>query len=181
MSVWILQCQYEISDASHSASTKILEILTCGGFPIRSARESASTAIWTEVRKLCRYFSKFVTFIHWQYRAAPLRDQRRKTIRFLVSPLAAQSASSQTTPISGNAKLLAMKQTRRLADVGNQGHQIVVKLWFTIVECFSRSICLSATTMRMTEGDRHYIRPTISRDEFDNPLSSILSRAAPTA
>jgi hypothetical protein len=152
MPVWILRCQYEISDASHSSCTKILEILTCGGFPIRSARESASTVIRTEVRKLCRYFSKFVTFIQWQYRAAPLRDQRRKTIPFLVSPLATQSASSQTTPISGNA-ILAMKQTRRLADLGNQGHQIVVKLWFTIVECFSRSICLSATTMRMTEGD----------------------------
>ena len=33
--------------------------------------------------------------------------------------------------------------------------------------------------MRMTEGDRHYIRPTISRGEFDDPLGSILSRAAP--
>jgi hypothetical protein len=74
-----------------------------------------------------------------------------------------------------------MKPTRRLVDLGNQGHQIVVKLWFTIAECFFRSICLSATTMRMTKGDRHYIRPTISRDEFDEPVSSILSRAAPTA
>jgi hypothetical protein len=84
-------------------------------------------------------------------------------------------------PVSGNARPLALKQTRRLTNLGNQGHQIVVKLWFTIAKCFSRSICLSATTMRMIEGDRHYIRPTISRDEFDNPLSSILSRAAPTA
>jgi hypothetical protein len=42
---------------------------------------------------------------------------------------------------------------------------------------------LSATAMRMTEGDRHYLYlcPTLSRDEFDDPSSSILSRAAPTA
>jgi len=46
-------------------------------------------------------------------------------------------------PVSGNARLLALKQTRRLTDLGNQGHQIVVKLWFTIAKCFSRSICLS--------------------------------------
>ena len=104
-----------------------------------------------------------------------------ETIPFLASALATQSESSQMTPVSGNARLLALKKTRRLTDLGNQGHQIVVKLWFTIVKCFSRSICLSATTMRMTEGDRHYIRPTISRDELDDPLGSILSRAAPTA
>ena len=162
---------------------EILEILTCGGFPIRSARESTSAAIRIPVRKLCRYFSKFVTFIQWQYRSAPLGDQRGISITVLVSLSATQSASSQMTPVSGNAKPSCDGANAEAfcADLGNQGHQIVVKLWFTIVECFSRSICLSATTMRMTEGDRHYIRPTISRDEFDNPLSSILSRAAPTA
>jgi hypothetical protein len=85
------------------------------------------------------------------------------------------------TPVSGNARLLALKQTRRLTDFGKPGspnrRQIVVHNR----KMFSRSICLSATTMRMTEGDRHYIRPTISRDELDDPLSSILSEAAPTA
>jgi hypothetical protein len=40
---------------------------------------------------------------------------------------------------------------------------------------------LSATITRMTEGDHHYLCPTMSRDEFDDPSISILSSAAPTA
>jgi hypothetical protein len=107
---------------------EILESLTRGGFPIRSARGSASAGIGIRVRTLCGNFSKYVTVI--QYRAAPLRDQGRKTIPFLASALATQSASSQMTPVSGNARLLALKQTRRLTDLGNQGspnrRQIVV-------------------------------------------------------
>jgi hypothetical protein len=159
---------------------EILEILTCGGFPIRSERESASAVIRIRVRTLCGYFSKYVTFIQRQYRAAPLRDQRRKSIRLSVGhsvSVFADDPGFWQCEVSGDEA----NAEGFCTDLGNQGHQIVVKLWFTIVECFSRSICLSATTMRMTEGDRHYIRPTISRDEFDDPLSSILSRAAPTA
>jgi hypothetical protein len=169
MFVRILQCQCEISDASLGIY-EILEILPCGEFPMMSARESASIRI--RVRKLCGYFLEFVTFIQWQYRAAPLRDQRGISITVSVFSIDHSVSVFTDDPGSGNAKLLAMKQTRRLTDSGNQGHQIVVKLWFTIVECFFRSICLSATTMRMTEGDRHYICPTMSRYEFDDPLSS---------
>ena len=89
---------------------EILEILTCGGFPTRLARESTSAVIRIRVRKLCRYFSKFVTFIQWQYRAAPSGDQRGISITVLVSLSATQSASSQMTPVSGNAKPLAMSK-----------------------------------------------------------------------
>jgi hypothetical protein len=42
---------------------EILESLTCGGFPIRSARESAPAVNRIRVRTLCGYFSKYVTVI----------------------------------------------------------------------------------------------------------------------
>jgi hypothetical protein len=122
---------------------EILEILTCGGFPIRSARESTSAVIRIRVRKLCRYFSKFVTFIQWQYQAAPLGDQRHIDYRFGLSIGHSVSVFADD-PGFWQCEASGDEQTRRLSDLGNQGHQIVVKLWFTIVECFSRSICLSA-------------------------------------
>jgi hypothetical protein len=83
-------------------------------------------------------------------------------------------------PVSGNARLLALKQrgglptweTRVTKSSSNCGSQSENNFPLNL---------LSATIMRMTEGDRHYICPTISRDEFDDPSSSILSRAAPTA
>ena len=63
-----------------------------------------------------------------------------------IHSMATSSGSCEASGDEANAEAFC-------TDLGNQGHQIVVKLWFRIVECFSRSICLSATTMRMTEGD----------------------------
>jgi len=130
MSVWILQCKYEISDASHAAYTKSLKLAAdsrSGRHGNRRPRNSDQGAdvMWVFL-KICDSHSKR------QYQAAPLRDQRRKTIPFLASALATQSASSQMTPVSGNAKLLALKQTRRLTDFGKPGspnrRQIVVHI-----------------------------------------------------
>jgi hypothetical protein len=103
---------------------EILEILTCGGFPIRSATESPSAVISDRDVQVMSVFLKICD----------------------IHSMATSSGSCEGFRDEAGADAFC-------TDLGNQGHQIVVKLWFTIVECFSRSICLSATTMRMTEGD----------------------------
>jgi hypothetical protein len=164
MSVWMLQCRYEISDASHAAYTKSLKARLAPDSRSGRHGKSASAVIRIRARTLCGYFSKHVTVI---------QKGNIKLLRFEVK--------DGKRPLGPLRWPLFTDHTRGAYRLGKPGspnrRQIVVHSR----RMFLPLICLSATTMRMTEEDRHYIHPTRSRDAFADALSSILTRAAPIA
>jgi hypothetical protein len=114
---------------------EILESLTCGGFPISGKgigirRKSDQRAdVMSVFLKICDSPSKAIS-------SGSITRSTTESHTFPALCIGHSVSVFTDHPVSGNAILLAQKQTRRLADLGNQGHQIVVKLWFTIVKYF---------------------------------------------